>query len=493
MKHIHKFTALGAFALLAACEVGPDYVSPEVEAPAAYKEASAPDASQNVTDKGDWHPAKPDDAADRGAWWSVYNDAALGGLEKQVDISNQNLKASAAAYRQARALVEEARAGLFPAATVGVGENRQGGGASIGGAKNIYTASVGASWVPDLWGRVRRTIESNIANAQASAADLASARLAAQSALAADYFALRAQDELKDLLDATVEDDQKALQIVQNQYDQGVAAKADLLAAQTQLEAVQAGAINVGVSRAQLEHAIAVLTGKPPAELTIPPAPLAKEVPEAPSGLPSALLERRPDIAAAERLAASANAQIGVAISAWYPDLTLTASYGYTGPSLGNLLTQPNSLWAFGPQIAETIFDAGLREAQVEAAKAVYDQEVATYRQTVLTGFQQVEDQLAALRILAQQQQAEEQTVADAHKTEELVLNQYKEGTVPYSSVLTAQTTTLTAEQAALTVRASRFNASVVLIEALGGGWDVSQINEEPAENNSDRAEPDKN
>jgi len=475
MRLFFKFLLLAGTVALAACEVGPDYKPPAVEAPPAYKES------------GDWQPADPKDAINRGAWWSVYNDPVLDGFEKQVDISNQNLKAAEAAYRQARAVVEESRAQLFPTATLNASGTRTGGGSVKGGPVNAYNVSAGASWVPDLWGRIRRTIESNLASAQASAADLASARLSAQAALASDYFALRAQDDLKVLLDITVAADQRALKIVQNQYNAGIIAKGDVLTAQTQLESVQAQAINVGLLRAQLEHAIAVLMGKPPAEVTIAPAPLAKEVPVPPVGVPSALLERRPDIASAERQMAAANAQIGVVTAAWYPNLTLSASYGYAGPVIGSLIQAPNSLWSFGPALAETIFDAGSRSSQIEAAKANYDQAVATYRQTVLTGFQQVEDQLASLRILEQQAAAEDKVVADAHKAEELVLNQYKAGTVPYSSVITAQITTLSNEQTALGVRSNRFAASVALIEAVGGGWDTSQLT---AENLPDNQPP---
>ncbi len=464
-----KYVLLTGIVMLAACEVGPDYVPPPVTVPQAYKES------------GNWLPAQPNDAIDRGAWWSLYNDPILDNLEKQIDISNQNLKAAEASWRQTRAVVEEARSGLFPTLALSGAGTRNGGGSVKTGVANTFDLSAGASWVPDLWGRIRRTVEGDIASAQASEADLALARLSAQAELATDYFTMRAQDDLKHLLDVTVANDKKALQIVKNQYEAGVAAKADVLSSQTQLESVQAQDINVGVQRAQMEHAIAVLTGRPPAELSLTEAPLAKNVPVVPTGLPSTLLERRPDIASAERQMASANAQIGVAVAAWYPDLTLAASYGFAGPVLGSLVQAPNSLWSLGPSITETFFNGGAREAQIEAANAAYDQSVATYRQSVLTGFQQVEDELSALRILQQQAQVEEQVVADAHKAEQLVLNQYKAGTVPFSSVLTAETASLTNEQSALTVRQNRFVASVALIEALGGGWSVSQLSTDHA------------
>lgn len=457
-------TALSVLILLTACEVGPDYAPPSVDAPPAYKEI------------GKWQPANPEEGIDRGSWWSIYKDPVLDNLEKQVEISNQNLVAAEAAWRAARAQVGESRATLFPTVSTNSSGTRNGGGSFKNGPITTYNLSAGTNWVPDLWGRIRRTIESDIANAQASAADLALARLSAQAELATDYFSLRGQDELKYLLDATIAADKRALKIVQNQYNAGIVAQADVLTAKTQLENVQAQDINTGVLRTQLEHAIAVLVGKPPAEVAIVPAPLAEKVPVVPAGVPSALLERRPDIAASERLMAAANAQVGVAISAWFPDLTLSASYGYTGVQLGSLISAPNSLWSFGPAIAETLLDWGARQAKIEQTEATYDETVATYRQTVLTGFQQVEDQLSALRVLQDQAKVEKQVVTDARKAEQLVLNQYKAGTVPYSSVLTAQTARLSNEQIALTVRQNRFIASVSLIEALGGGWDVSQL-----------------
>ncbi|HUY69119.1 MAG TPA: efflux transporter outer membrane subunit [Alphaproteobacteria bacterium] len=453
-----------ALLLLGGCEAGPDYTPPKVTAPAAFKEA-----------KGHWLPAKPAAAIDRGDWWAIYNDATLGQLEKQVAISNQNLKAAAAAWQAARDVVEESRATLFPTADLGGGMTHSGGG---GATKTVtrYNANLSAGWVPDLWGRIRRTVESNIANAQASQADLASARLSAQAALAADYFTLRAEDELKDLLDQTAANDKKALAITQNEYSAGTVSEADVLSAKTQLEGVEAQAINAGVARAQLEHAIAVLIGKPPAEVTVAPGKLGTDIPATPPGLPSKLLERRPDIASAERLVAAANAQIGVATAAWFPDLTLSASYGFASNALGSLIQGPSSLWSLGPSLAETLFDAGARSAKIAETKATYAETVANYRQTVLTAFQQVEDNLAALRILAKEAAAEDQAVADAQKSETLVLNQYKAGIVNYSSVLVAQNTALADQQTALSVRENRFAASVGLIEALGGGWDVAQL-----------------
>ena len=452
--------ALGTLCLLAACAVGPDYERPPVETPVAFKEAGA------------WQKASPQDDVERGAWWSVYKDATLDDLEKQIDVSNQNVKAAEAAYREAVALTDQARASLFPTITGGASALRSGTGQpSVVPTKTTYALSANGSWVPDVWGRIRRNVESGEATAQGSAADLASARLAAQAALATAYFDLRAQDALTFLLEGIVADDKKALTIVQNQYQAGVAAQADVLSAKTQLENAQAAVINAGVKRAQLEHAMAVLLGKPPAAFTLAVARRTGRVPNVPAGVPSLLLERRPDIASAERAMAAANAQIGVATAAWFPNLTLSASYGASALALSKILQASSSLWSVGPSLAETIFDGGAREAAIEQADATYDQKVAAYRQTVLTAFQQVEDNLSALHLLANQAKVETFVVADARKAELLTLAQYEAGTVPYSSVLSAQTTRLNTEQTALSVQDSRLDASVALIQALGGGW----------------------
>ena len=390
-------------------------------------------------------------------------------------MSNQTLKANEAAFRQAQALVQEARAALFPTLTGNTGFNRSQQGNFLP-PSNQYSLGAEASWEIDVWGRIRRTIEENAANAQASAADLASARLSLQAALGVDYFELRAADSLKILLDKTVEDYKRSLQITQNQYATGVAAKADVITAQTQLLSTQAQDVNVGVQRAQLEHAIAVLAGKAPSEFSLEPGILAANVPVALTGLPSDLLERRPDIAAAERQMAAANAGIGIAVAAYYPDVTLSASYGYAAATLGKLVQAASRVWSVGPEVSETIFDGGLRSAEVEGARALYDQNVATYRQTVLTGFQQVEDQLAALRILEQQAGVEAQAVSAAEQAEQLELNQYRAGVVPYTSVITAQAIALADEETALTVLENRQVASVNLIQAIGGGWDAGQL-----------------
>jgi NodT family efflux transporter outer membrane factor (OMF) lipoprotein len=455
--------------LLAACTVGPDYKKPDAPVPASYKEL------------GGWKPSEPQDLASRGNWWSVYGNPVLDALEAQVDVSNQTLKANEAAYRQAVAALQLANASFFPVLTAGAAGQRarsSGGTRSSFGpvVANQFSSSLGASWDIDVWGKVRRAVEGAGATAQANAADLAAARLSAQAALASDYFTLRAEDELKRLLDATAAGYAQSLQITKNQYASGVAARSDVVQAQTQLDQTRAQAIATGVQRAQLEHAIAVLIGKPPAEFSIAPVVGLPPLPSVPVGVPSALLERRPDIAAAERRMAAANAQIGVAVSAYYPTLSLTGSYGFASTMLDQLFKASNAVWSVGPQLAETLYDAGARSAQIEEARAAYDQDVATYRQTVLAGFQEVEDQLASLRVLADQAEVQAKAVASAAEAEQLVLNQYKAGTVAYTSVVTAQATTLLNRQTALSIEQNRLTASAALIQALGGGWESSQL-----------------
>jgi NodT family efflux transporter outer membrane factor (OMF) lipoprotein len=454
-----KLVLLGSLLLPIACAVGPDYVRPETDVPATYKEL--PEG---------WKIAAPRDDESRGAWWTIYNDAILNALEAQIDVSNQNLKAAEAAYRAARAAVSVDQASLFPTLSVSGAVSHANTHELNQMASNV---TGNAAWDVDVWGRIRRTVESDEANAQASEADLAAARLSAQAALATDYFSLRVQDRLKKLLDETVAGQKRSLKIAEDQYKSGVAAKADVVAAQEQLESTQAQAINAGLLRAQFEHAIAALLGKTPDKFSLVPAELKAQVPVIPVAVPSTLLERRPDIAAAERRMVAANAQIGVAVAAFFPDLTLSASAGYASTVLSKLFQASNSFWSYGPALAETIFDAGARSARVDIAQADYDQNVALYRQTVLASFQQVEDQLAALRILAQQADVETSVVKSAHEAERLVLNQYKAGIVPYSSVIVAQTSTLSNEQTALFVFQNRLTASTALIEALGGGWDT--------------------
>ncbi len=467
--------------VLAGCMVGPDYRRPAAQAPAAYKELAG------------WRPATPGDATPRGAWWEVFRDPVLSGLERQVVVDNQTVRAAEAAYRQANALVAEAQAGLFPAltATPAVQRSSIGGGGSgfsaangrqtfVGKALTQYSVEGSASWTLDVWGSIRRQVEAQGAAAQVSAADLANAALAAQALLATDYFDLRAADSLIALLTQTVADFRRARAIAQNQYDAGTAARADVLAAEAQLQTTAAQLVGVGVQRAQFEHAIAVLTGHPPAELTLAPALLAGAVPVAPAGLPSALLERRPDIAAAERTMAQQNALIGVAIAAYYPAITLTGLFGFAGNPATPLFSVANEVWSLGAAGSQVLLEGGLHQATVAAARAGYDQAVASYRQTVLTAFQQVEDNLAALRILEQQAAVQEAAVAASQAAVTAALNEYRAGTVAYTAVITEQTTLLGNQQAALAIRQSRLVAAVGLIAALGGGWQAHDLPRPP-------------
>jgi len=463
----------GASALAASCAVGPDYHRPQFDTAAGYKES------------GDWKPSEPNDVLSRGPWWKIFNDAVLDDLEAQIDISNQNVKAAAAAFEQSRALVSQARAGFWPTIAANFGLQRQGqpGGTtnsagiltSTTRTDNIYTAGASASWDIDIWGKIRRNTESNVASAQASSAALAAARLSAQGELAIDYFELRAQDQLEKLLDDTVIAETQSLNITESRYKFGVAARADVVTAETQLLSSQAQQVNARIQRAVLEHAVAVLIGKQPAEFSLAASAMRSDVPTVPAGVPSTLLERRPDVAEAERKMAAANAQIGVAKAGYFPDLTLTGRDQYTSTTFSSLIRNSNRIWAAGPTLAQTVFDGGLVRAQVRGARASYEGTVDSYRQTVLASFQQVEDEIVTLRVLEQEGAIEDETVKKAREAEALTLNQYKAGTVPYSSVITAQTTRLSAEETALQVLSSRLQASVALIEALGGGWDASQ------------------
>jgi NodT family efflux transporter outer membrane factor (OMF) lipoprotein len=473
--------AVAAIALLSACTVGPDYHRPLAPAPAQYKEAR-PHLG--------WKIGQPSDALNRGDWWAIYNDPVLDGLERRIDISNQNLKAAAAALRQAEEIVAEARAGFFPTGTVNfqAQRSRSGGSASSGAGSSsfvvgsggkiasFFSDSVNASWTPDFWGQVRRQVEANVANAQASAADLANARLSAQGTLAGDYLQLRIADELKRLLDQSAADYAESLRITRNQYAAGTASQSDVSQAAAQLQSTQAQAIATGLTRAQFEHAIAVLIGVPPAALSIQPTDVVVQVPEIPPGLPSALLERRPDIAAAERTMASANAEIGVEVAAFYPTITLSADAGTSAVSLAKLVGESGEFWSFGASIADTVLDAGLRNARVQQAVAMFDQDLADYRQTVLTALQQVEDQLAALRILADEATVQDAAVASAREAVRVLNNQYLAGTVAYTSVIVAEQTALSDAEAALTIRQNRLVASANLIQALGGGWRTSLL-----------------
>jgi NodT family efflux transporter outer membrane factor (OMF) lipoprotein len=437
--------------------------------PAAYKEL-----------KG-WKRAVPGDDRDRGPWWAVFKDEKLDSLEPQIAISNQTVAASEAAYRQSLALIKETQAALFPTITVNYNPTGFHDGASVAGGSGfsttraISTLSANATWDLDLWGKVRRTIESDVSGAQVSAADIANAKLSTQSLLATAYYNLRSADALQALLDRSVNAFRRTLAITQNQYAAGTVSKADVATALAQVLNTQSQAINVGIQRAQFEHAIAALIGRPPSELTIPASPLGYKLPDIPVSVPSALLERRPDIAAAERAMQQQNALIGAAIALYYPDVTLSGLFGFMG-SGALALSLANEVWTVGATAVQTAFDAGLRDAQVEAAMASYQQSVANYRQVVLTAFQQVEDQLAAVRILARQQVVADGAVRAAQVELDTLLNQYRAGTVAFTAVVVAQATLLSDEQSALAVRQNRFLAAVALIEALGGGWDTAEL-----------------
>jgi NodT family efflux transporter outer membrane factor (OMF) lipoprotein len=462
MRIVRGLLVTASFAFVTACAVGPNYKPPAFDASTAYKEQDG------------WKPSEPNDALDRGPWWEIFHDDVLNGLEARVNISNENVKAAAAAVEEAQALVRQARAGYWP--SVSASASRQRTVLDDRKPNTITSAGISGNWEIDLWGRIRRTTEGERASMQASEAALASARLAAQAELATDYFELRAQDQLQVILNDIVAAEQQSLKITENRYRVGVAAKADVVNAQTQLLASQAEQVNVPLQRATLEHAIAVLVGQQPAHFSIAPAAMRTDVPTVPAGLPSTLLERRPDVAEAERRVAAANAQIGVAISAFFPSLTITGSDDYQGDTIGHLIRTANRVWAIGPSIALSVFDAGLRRAEVAQARAAYEQSVDIYRQTVLTSLQQVEDDIVTLRVLEQRATIEDATVKAAREAETLTLNQYKAGTVPYSSVITAQTTRLNSEQTALNVLSARLQASVAIIQALGGGWNASTL-----------------
>jgi NodT family efflux transporter outer membrane factor (OMF) lipoprotein len=479
--------------LVSACTVGPDYVRPSMISPNAYQELDG------------WKIAHPRDGLARGPWWEIFADPQLNALEARVSISNQNLAVSEAQYREARALVREARAAYFPTVTLGLGYTRSrqsttfvfgatggsssgtsagsatstgtsGSSGSSGGARSDFQLGLDFSWELDVWGRIRRGVESNRAAAQASAGDLEAARLSFQAELAQDYFQLRTLDAQKQLLDETVSAFEKFLKLTQDRFASGVASQADVVQAQTQLKTTQAQAIDLGVQRAQLEHAIAILMGQAPSSFTLPAAPLAATPPAIPIGVPSELLERRPDIAAAERRVAAANAQIGVAVAAFYPTITLNASSGFESSSLAKWFTAASHFWSVGPGISQTVFDGGLRHAQTDAARAAYDATVATYRQTVLASFQGVEDNLAALRILDEENGVQDDAVKAARKSVDLTTQQYKAGTVSYLNVITVQTIALTDEITAIQIRGRRMAAAVLLVQALGGGWTAAEL-----------------
>ncbi len=469
-----------AAVLCAGCAVGPNYVRPSAPVPPGYKEApptQAPAAEQ-------WKQAQPLDGARRGDWWEVFGDAELDGLEQQVTVSNQTIAQAEAAFRGARALARGARAGFFPTLGTAPSVTRSSGVTTKApGTPGVpapttttYSLPVDLSWELDLFGRVRRTVEAGVASAQASAADLEGVRLALHAELAVDYFLLRGLDSEKALLDSTVAAYTTALELTTNRYKQGIVSGIDVAQAETQLETTRAQATDLALSRAQTEHAIAVLVGKAPGEFAIAVRAVSTTPPEIPAGLPSELLERRPDIAAAERLVAAANAQIGVARSAYFPTLTLAGSAGYQSSTLTKLFTLPNWFWSLGPALAETLFSGGKRRAGVEQALAGYDASVAAYRASVLASFLEVEDNLAALRILAEEAGQQAAAVAAAERSLRMARNRYQAGISTYLEVVTAQSAALANERTAVELLTRRMTASVNLIKALGGGWRASDL-----------------
>ena len=479
--------------LFTACSVGPDYVTPTAPMPVSnYKEA------------GDWKQAQPKDDMIRGKWWEIYHDPQLNALEDQVNISNQNVLQAEAQFREAAATVKVARAAFFPTVTAnpsltesqasqsltsgshtsgGGGGGGGGGFGSSGGGQHVgatvvstYDLPAEASYMVDVWGSVRRNVEANSATAQASFANLENARLSYQATLAQDYFSLHGLDAEEALLQRSVADFQKFLDLTTNQYNSGVASQAAVAAAKTQVDTTKAQLIDVGVQRAVFEHAIATLIVKPAPDFSLRKVSLTGTPPAIPVGLPSTLLERRPDIAQAEREVASANASIGVQVAAYYPQLTLSASTGLEAIEFSQLFSGPSFLWSVGPALAQTVFDAGAIHGRVQEAQANYDATVANYRQVVLTAFEQVEDDLSGLQILRDEDVAQDLAVKAAQQSVDISTNEYKAGTIDYLTVITAQTTALNDEISAVNIRTRRMTTSVLLIEALGGGWDVSKL-----------------
>ncbi len=481
------FTALAAgmavLWLLDGCVVGPKYHRAPVDTPPAYKELDG------------WKVAQPQDTSLRGKWWEAFADPQLNSLEEQVNVSNQNIAAAAASFLVARAMVKEARAQLFPTVTVGPGAtwehpsstlraNAPATGTTAGtgttqtpvGTFADYILPFDASYQVDLWGKIRNQVKANVYAAQASAADLQNVRLTAQAEVAVDYFQIRAQDGQKQLLDQTVKAYQESLDLTRALYQTGIDSDESVAQAETQLDTAKAQDTNLGILRAQYEHAIAVLVGKPASSFSIPVEPLNANPTDIPAGVPSQLLERRPDVAAGERSMAQANAQIGVARAAYFPSLTLSASAGLESSSIAKLFTWPSRFFSAGPQMSETLFDGGLRRATMQQFRANYEETIANYRQDVLTAFQQVEDNLASLRILSQEVQEQDEAVTSAQRNLKIATDRYRLGLDPYLNVITAQTALLSNQQTTVNLKMERMTSSVQLIEALGGGWDASQL-----------------
>lgn len=470
MKITSKLTPVFLALLLSGCAVGPDYTRPTASVPVQYKEA-----------KG-WRQAQPQDEQDKGEWWAVYHDETLSTLLRQVAISNQNVAQYEAQYRQAKALVGESRSDLFPSASYSGSSTRSGSAASTTTGQrttsNSHSLEASASWELDLWGKLRRTLEENKASAQASAAELANITLSAQSELAQDYFQLRIMDQQIALYQQSIDAYQRYLNIINNKYQVGSESRGTLAQAQAQLESARASALDLSWQRAQTEHAIAMLVGKTPAEFSLPVAKLTATLPAIPPSVPSELLQRRPDIAYAERNVAAANAAVGVAIAGYFPDLTLSASGGYTSSTFHNLISLPNRVWSLGPELSGTLLDFGATSSKVEQARASYDADVASYRQAVLTGFQEVENYLVELHTLQDEMLAQQRATEAAQESARVTRNQYQAGMIDYLDVATTENTSLSAQQSLLALQSTQWVASVQLIAALGGGWQAKNLPE---------------
>jgi NodT family efflux transporter outer membrane factor (OMF) lipoprotein len=463
-------------ALMSACAVGPDYQRPDIDLGEDYKQRSGqPVAGLKATVGTEgWTPARPQDQADRGQWWRFYGDSTLDELMARLNAANQSIAQAEANYRQAQALVQSARSGFFPMIGSNASATRSGAGSGSNSTSgNQYNLGAGVSWEADLWGRIRREVESSRAQADASLADAANVRLSAQSALAQNYFQLRVLDEQKRLLASTVAAYERSLKLTQNRYEAGVVGKSDVTVAEAQLESTRAQLVDLEWQRGQFEHAIAVLVGLAPSRFALAEEQtFTPQIPDIPVGLPSQLLERRPDVAAAERRTAAANAEIGVAQAAWFPDLTLSADGGFRSGQFAQWLTAPARFWSLGPALALTLFDGGARNARLEQTRAAYDAQAAAYRQTVLTALQEVEDYLIQLRVLGQEQVVQRRALTAARESLRLARNQYQAGLIDYLDVATLETGALNSERNALNLVANRLTASVRLIAALGGGWD---------------------
>jgi NodT family efflux transporter outer membrane factor (OMF) lipoprotein len=479
MFRLQTVAATAVCALIAGCTVGPNYKRPTAPSAPAFKGNAPPPSIPN----GSWKQAQPSDQVLRGKWWEIYNDPKLNALEEKVAISNQTLKAATEQYFSARSAVQIARASYFPTLSAGpsisrqhLSENRPTAVPGAVSQYNDFLLAGQASWEPDLWGQIRRTVEASRASAQASAADLANVELSVRSELAQDYFELRGLDLQKQLLDNTVKSYADYLALTQRRFKGGVATDSDVALAETQLKSTEAQDIDVGVARAQFEDAIATLIGEPASSFSLAQAPLNLPLPQVPAGVPSELLERRPDIAGMERRADAANAQIGVAISAYYPNITLTGVGGFESKNAGTWIQGPSALWGLGASAAELLFDAGRRHAATEQARDNYEVTVANYRQSVLTAFQEVEDNLAALRILEQESTTQAAAVASAQRSLQISTVRYKQGLDDYLVVLIAQTTLLTNQRTQADITTRQFAANVLLIKALGGSWDTTQL-----------------